>query len=222
MATKPSEPAGQRAPGVEAEIAVSGGSWSNRSVPPDAHLASAFERLVEEVRVLEALVAGSRPTVELAGEIAERLAQASQLLEGYQVDERHRLSGKLSAMPGRGQALVPVVHFDEVANGRVLSRVRFSAFYLGGNGAAHGGALPLVFDELLGRLAGGEVRAPSRTAYLHVNYRRITPLERDLTLRGSIDRIEGRKIFTVGSLHDGEDLLCDAEALFVVLRPGQP
>jgi hypothetical protein len=37
-----------------------------------------------------------------------------------------------------------------------------------------------------------------------------------------IDRIEGRKIFVAGRLCDGDDVLCEAEALFVRLNPGQP
>ena len=37
-----------------------------------------------------------------------------------------------------------------------------------------------------------------------------------------IDRIEGRKIFVTGRLCDGAEVLTEAEALFVRLKPGQP
>ena len=61
-----------------------------------------------------------------------------------------------------------------------------------------------------------------RTAFLHVNYRQIVPVEKDLQVDAGIDRVEGRKIFVAGRLLDGEDVLAEAEALFVRLLPGQP
>ncbi len=61
-----------------------------------------------------------------------------------------------------------------------------------------------------------------RTAYLHVNYRQIVPIEKELQVDARVDRAEGRKIFVTGRLLDGETVLCDAEALFVKLNPGQP
>ena len=62
---------------------------------------------------------------------------------------------------------------------------------------------------------------PSRTAYLTVNYRAVAPIERDLRVEAGVDRVEGRKKFSSGRLYDGDTLVADAEALFVVLRPGQ-
>ena len=65
-------------------------------------------------------------------------------------------------------------------------------------------------------------RPPARTAYLHVNYRNITPIERELQLTARFDREEGRKRFLSGELRDGDTLCADVEGLFVALRPGQP
>jgi acyl-coenzyme A thioesterase PaaI-like protein len=104
----------------------------------------------------------------------------------------------------------------------VVGRVAFGRFYLGGNGAAHGGAIPLVFDEVMGRLANTGGRPPSRTASLHVNYRSITPIERELQLTARFDREEGRKRFLSGELRDGGTLCADVAGIFVALRPGQP
>lgn len=87
----------------------------------------------------------------------------------------------------------------------------------------HGGAIGLLFDSVLGTaswlLTGGPYQ---RTAYLHVNYRSIVPIERELQLETWISRTEGRKIFVETTLRDGDTLLADGEALFVVLKPGQP
>jgi acyl-coenzyme A thioesterase PaaI-like protein len=94
---------------------------------------------------------------------------------------------------------------------------------LGRNGAAHGGVIAQLFDSLLGFTAAKLTRSLyQRTAYLHVNYRQIVPVEKDLHVEAGIERIDDRKIFVEGRLTDGDTLLADGEALFVRLRPGQP
>ncbi|MET0700817.1 MAG: PaaI family thioesterase, partial [Mycobacterium sp.] len=37
-----------------------------------------------------------------------------------------------------------------------------------------------------------------------------------------VSRVEGRKIFVEVTLSDGDDVLTEGEALFVLLKPGQP
>ena len=84
---------------------------------------------------------------------------------------------------------------------------RFRRFHLGRNGAVHGGALALLFDSLLGFTAFKLSQSPrQRTAYLHVDYRKIVPVEKELQVDAGIDRIEGRKIFVSGRLLDGDDV----------------
>ena len=87
----------------------------------------------------------------------------------------------------------------------------------------HGGSIAALFDSVLGYTAAKLTRSPyQRTAFLHVNYRNIVPIEKELLLDAGIERIDGRKIFVDGRITDGETVLADAEALFVRLRPGQP
>src|SRR5439155_16999965 len=100
-------------------------------------------------------------------------------------------------------------------------RVRFGRFHLGGNGAAHGGTIPLVFDDLLGRLSGTGGRAVARTAYLHVDYRNVTPIEQDLDVGAWFVSEQGRKRLLRGVLRDGDTVCAEVEGLFVQLRPGQ-
>jgi acyl-coenzyme A thioesterase PaaI-like protein len=100
---------------------------------------------------------------------------------------------------------------------------RFRRFHLGRNGAVHGGAIGLLFDSVLGltsRLLTGGPR--QRTAYLHLNYRQIVPIEKELQIDAGVDRVDGRKIFVSGRLSDGGTVLCEASGLFVLLTPGQP
>lgn len=110
--------------------------------------------------------------------------------------------------------------------------VRFSRFHHGRNGVAHGGAIALAFDELMGTLANSEGRAAARTAYLTTTYRQVTPLEQDLRFEATIDRIEGRKIFCTARIYvaptgdaeagpaEADAVAAEAEALFIQLRPG--
>jgi acyl-CoA thioesterase FadM len=53
------------------------------------------------------------------------------------------------------------------------------------------------------------------TGRLTVHYRNPTPLNRELTFRGRLDRVEGRKIFTVATLHCDEMLCAESEGLFI-------
>ena len=63
----------------------------------------------------------------------------------------------------------------------------------------------------------------ARTAFLKVNYRRITPIDVELRYEASRDRVEGRKRWGTARLFDpAGELVADAEALFVELLPGQP
>jgi hypothetical protein len=57
--------------------------------------------------------------------------------------------------------------------------------------------------------------APGFTAYLKVDYRRPTPLNRELSLRSWIERVEGRKRWIRGTCSLDGVLLTEAEGLFI-------
>lgn len=78
-----------------------------------------------------------------------------------------------------------------------------------------------MFDEIMGILALTDDRPACRTAYMNVNYHRLTPLGKELVADATIDRQEGRKLWASSRLWDDESLLADAEALFVQVRPSQ-
>jgi len=71
----------------------------------------------------------------------------------------------------------------------------FRRFHLGGNGAAHGGTLPLLFDDLFGLIQHAYGHPISRTAFLHIDYRAVTPLNEQLVAEGHVTKVEGRKTF---------------------------
>ena len=189
--------------------------------PELASAVASFPGMIDTLRVLQDRITSSVPSAELAAVVSRTLADLAIQLGAHAVDERAQIAGRMG-LPGRGQAMVPVIYLDEQDDQHAAGRVTFGRFYLGGNGAVHGGAIPLVFDDIMGRLANTGGRPPSRTAYLHVNYRSITPIDRELQLTARFGREEGRKRFLSGELRDGGTLCAEAEGLFVALRPGQP
>jgi hypothetical protein len=177
--------------------------------------------LLEELRRLTDAVAAAHAPDEVVVQVTDILRQAREALEPHRVDERAAPSGNRPDLPGRGHPILPPYVLDRADAQEVSGRVTFSRAYLGGGAAAHGGVQPLLFDELLGRLVSTG-RPTSRTAFLHVDYRRITSLDTELAFRCWVDRVDGRKLYARGELrHDGE-LLAEAEGLFLVLLPGQP
>ncbi len=138
----------------------------------------------------------------------------------------------VGAMPGppaggigpavhRPSGVAPPFVVDVDGGDRAEGRVTFGRYYLGGNGAVYGGALPLLFDSILG-LVSNRTGPRARTAYLHVDFRSITPVGEELRWTSALDRQEGRKRFARARLFNGEVVVAEAEALFVVLRAGQP
>ncbi len=151
------------------------------------------------------------------------IEDVNALLAPYWADEWTSPSGRRLDLPNRGNILSIPAELSKTDDGRVRGTAKFRRFHLGRNGAAHGGSIAMLFDSLLGYTAAKLTRSPyQRTAFLHVNYRQIVPVEKQLYVDAGIDRVEGRKIFVQGRLTDGDVVLADGEALFVRLRPGQP
>ncbi|MUL44776.1 PaaI family thioesterase [Mycobacterium sp. CBMA293] len=181
-----------------------------------------YGRFVESVRTVSDLARGVDAPDDVITQAANLIEQANALLAPFDADEWHSPSGRRLDLPNRGGVLNVPADF-QVTDGRIAGSVRFRRFHLGRNGAAHGGAIGLFFDSLLGQAAYRLTKSPfQRTAYLHINYRQIVPVERDLQATATLERVEGRKIFLTGALLDGDTVLADTEALFVKLKPGQP
>lgn len=106
----------------------------------------------------------------------------------------------------------------EGAGARVEGRVTFSATYEGAPGCVHGGFIASAFDEVLG-VAQSASGNPGMTANLSIDYRSPTPLHRELVFVGWCERVDGRKIYTRGTLHHGATLCAEASGLFIAMRP---
>jgi hypothetical protein len=76
---------------------------------------------------------------------------------------------------------------------------------------------------LLGMVVTTAEIRPTRTAYLRVDYRKITPIEEPLTAHGRISEIDGRKVFISATMTSADGtLLSEANGLMVRLLPHQP
>jgi acyl-coenzyme A thioesterase PaaI-like protein len=207
---------------TEQPVAAHPGGGFNPPVPtrrggPD------YGRFIEAVRTLQDHSRAADAPDEVISEAADLIEKVSQLLAPYEADEWASPSGRRMDLPNRGNTLsVPLdVHITD--DGRVRGTARFRRFHLGRNGAAHGGAVAMLFDSLLGftafKLSGSQAQ---RTAFLHVDYRNIARVGEELQVDAGLDGVEGRKIHVSGRLLDGDTVLAEAHALFVKLKPGQP
>ncbi|WP_157183236.1 hypothetical protein [Sciscionella marina] len=172
-----------------------------------------YAALVKTLRQLQDVIACCEPSASRAHSAREHLAQAVASLQEFRTQPgTQQVRGDIS---GREDPLIVPVEITQRDQDSAEGNVQFSAFHHGGGGGVHGGSIAFVFDDLLGRLAN--VRKPTRTAYLHVNYRSVCPVQTNVVVRGQITSHERRKIFVSGTLVLGDTLIADCEGLWVVL-----
>lgn len=195
---------------------------------------AAMRRLAHEMReVIEHLVSTTATTRELEQAADELEVMAAhyrrlprgQTYEGFAeaanagpepFDDAERFAFfDHSPFIGAANPLAPPIRLRHEGR-RVVGEVTFGSAYEGPPGCVHGGYVAGAFDELLGA-AQSLSGVQGMTARLITNYRRPTPLHTPLVLEGRVDRIEGRKIFAIGTMHDAETLTADAEGLFIAM-----
>jgi acyl-coenzyme A thioesterase PaaI-like protein len=207
---------------TEQPVAAHPGGGFNPPVPttrggPD------YGRFVDAVRALQDHARAADAPDEVITEAAGLIEKVSQLLAPYDADEWASPSGRRMDLPNRGNILQIPVDLRITEDGKVRGTARFQRFHLGRNGAVHGGAVAMLFDSLLGftafKLSGSKAQ---RTAFLHIDYRKIALVEKELQVDACLDGVEDRKIFVSGRLLEGDAVLAEAHALFVKLKPGQP
>jgi acyl-coenzyme A thioesterase PaaI-like protein len=206
-----------------------------------AAMRDVIEHLVSTTATTEELAAAADELEELAGRLAD--LPGGQTYQGF---AETAVAGGLASLrqqfPGSGTELArddperfaffdhspfiglanplsPPMHLVSHAD-RVVGTAVFGAAYEGPPGCVHGGYVAAAFDELLGAaqsLSGTQ----GMTAHLGVDYRSPTPLQAELHLEGWLERREGRKIWTRGTIHADGRLTAEAEALFIAFDPGR-
>ena len=189
-------------------------------------VADATRRLVAALRLADA------PTDDLA-QAGALVTRAARLLEPHVVEAttmqgalRPEVSGMLpppsddpsaffpySPVVGPLNPLAPPIRlrFD---GERMTGTTVLEASYVGPPNSVHGGVIALVFDELLGS-TNVCLGLGAFTGTLSVRYERTTPVGAELVLESWLDRIEGRKVFTKGTISDAGGVTARAEGIFI-------
>ncbi|BBZ46114.1 hypothetical protein MPRM_33950 [Mycobacterium parmense] len=182
-----------------------------------------FGRFVAAMRELQDLAVSADPDEDLWDEAADRVGALVKLLDPFRAEEGKAPAGRAPDLPGMGSLLLPPWTLTRYAPDGVEMTGHFSRFHVGGNMAVHGGVLPLLFDHMFGMIAHAAGRPISRTAFLHVDYRKVTPIDAPLKVSGRVTRTEGRKAFVAAELLDADGaVLAEGTGLMVRLLPGQP
>jgi acyl-coenzyme A thioesterase PaaI-like protein len=107
-----------------------------------------------------------------------------------------------------------------VSGAEATATVMTTALFEGPPGIVHGGFVAAMLDALLSTLVQAQdIRAV--TVRLDVRFLRAVETGTPLHLRGSVDAVEGRKVRAVGRIHGDDDLVAEAEGLFITLA-GDP
>ncbi|CDP85861.1 MULTISPECIES: PaaI family thioesterase [Mycolicibacterium] len=182
-----------------------------------------FARFLTAMRRAQDLAVSADPDSDTWDDAADRAEELVKLLGPYEAAEGVGPANRVPSLPGAGSLLMPPWTMSKFEPEGVELKVEFSRFHVGGNYAVHGGVLPLLFDSVFGMVIHAAGRPISRTAFLHVDYRKVTPINTVLTARGWVREAEGRKAFVNAELRDpDENLLAEANGLMIRLLPGQP
>jgi len=190
---------------------------------------NARQRLATALRTALQYAATSMADDEPIRQAAELIEQAATHLEPgphgrpYHGSAEGAVGGvpngftSYSPVTGPLNALASVVNLSAGEN-EVVADVIYGDAYEGPPGHLHGGLVAAIFDEVLG-FAQALSGSPGMTGKLEITYRAPTPLHVPLRVVGRYDRIEGRKIFTTGTIHAGDRLCAEAKGLFISVRP---
>ena len=180
-------------------------------------------RFAAAIRQLQDLVVSTNPSSSLWAAAAAHVESACALLDGHRVPETQVVAGRVLSLPGLGHPLMPPWTVTDSGPTGVTMAGVFTESHVGGNRAVHGGMLPLLYDWLFGMVVTCASIRPTRTAFLHVDYRKITPINEPLEARGAITELDGRKIFITATMTAADGtVLSEANGLMVRLLPHQP
>jgi acyl-coenzyme A thioesterase PaaI-like protein len=180
-------------------------------------------RFVAAMRRLQDLTVSTDPESAMWATAAERIEDLCALLQEHQMPEGRAPAGRVIDLPGLGHPLLPPWTVTDFGPDGVTMEGLFTRSHVGGNNAVHGGMIPLLYDWHFGMIVSTAGLSPSRTAYLHVDYRNITPIDEPLTAYGRIAEIDGRKAFVTATMTAADGtLLTEANGLMVRLLPHQP
>jgi hypothetical protein len=200
----------------------------------------ATEALVDAVRALVAAQRMADAPVDALERATGLVRDATELLAPHVVDVIPGQNALRGALPDREQfatgdparffpyspvvgplnAIAPPLVFTFDGE-RMSGRGTLPAPYTGPPGTVHGGVVALVLDELLGAV-NACLGLGAYTGTLTIRYERPTPIGEELTFDAGVDRTEGRKVFTGGTISANGVVTARAEGVFIRVETGAP
>lgn len=92
---------------------------------------------------------------------------------------------------------------------------RYGQVYEGPLGLVHGGVIAAIFDGLQATVASLSGNGGALTHTLTIRYRSGTPIDTDLGLFATIDRANGRKVFTRSTISAGGSITAESTGFFI-------
>lgn len=188
------------------------------------NLADAMRRIIARLALVRPPIEQLNRAADAANAFADSLDDLPERSQSWEVSEAGLMPRDFvghSPVSGANNPIAPPLHMrvvgDPEGEHHIAGDIVYGPAYEGPPGHCHGGWVAATFDELLGFVQ----RAPGFTAYLKIDYRSPTPLNKPLQLKGWIESIEGRKRLIRGTCHDGETLLSEAHGLFIAPRDGE-
>ncbi|MFZ2173740.1 MAG: PaaI family thioesterase [Rhodococcus sp. (in: high G+C Gram-positive bacteria)] len=187
----------------------------------------AAEVAAQAVRRLTSAILDARSRSVANPDVSEKISALADRLEAVAADPRECVTGEIGTQEGvlerspvsgpKNPVAVPL-RFEHCEDGSSIARTEFPRQYQGPPGIVHGGISGLVLDVAMA-VANRTAGRAGMTAEMTLRYLRPTPLHTEVTVRGRHLRVEGRKVWSQGTLEvDGEPtVVCDG--LFIMKEP---
>jgi len=117
-----------------------------------------FGRFVAAMRRLQDLAVSADPSDDVWNDAAEHAEALADQLAPFKAPEGQAPAGRSPQLPGMGSLLLPPWTMTRYDPDGVEMRGHFTRFHVGGNGAVHGGVLPLLFDHVFGMVVHAAAR----------------------------------------------------------------
>jgi acyl-coenzyme A thioesterase PaaI-like protein len=174
---------------------------------------------------VQAATADLRPHV-VDGVRMQAVLDFSVLFDNTAADEVHvdrlREAGPAGIFPyspyiGKLNPISPPANLDlvDVDGGiEVRGDCTFRDHFNGPPGCVHGGVIAAVMDDILGTVCVVN-QVGGFTGTLTVRYRKPTPLQERIELRGWVSDTDGRKTFASATFHHKGELIAEANGVFI-------
>lgn len=202
------------------------GPHSLTAVPGNAGVDAAVDAARRVIASL--LHAGDGSPAEMA-HVAERLNAVADHLDEHAPGTEERMLDmwegegytRHDPITGPENAIAPPLRLYGNSDGTVSGVVTLGLPYQGQPGHVHGGICAMLVDHTLG-VANAWAGLSGMTGTLTLRYERPTPLFEPLTLCGWQERVDGRKIWTLGTLSTGGETCVSAHAIFIATHMPRP